>query len=219
MFLKHLLPLCHTYDPCEPGQIAHGDPRYLNWKLEKHAYAHVVKLIKEEKCYVQEMDDRWCSDSSSNLSLDIDTARVAECWPSPTSLVGSYAALIAERGYSSKQNVTSPRCSTPCVTLSSDESTGNVSTKGYLDADPLNPSRRKRNAFNILMKRRPRHRSWQEPKPESAKETYQRLLCDLKIRNDKQYDAVIAENKQLKTAESLCGNEPRIGASGKKTYI
>ena len=69
MFLKHLLPLCHTYDPREPGQIASGDPRYLNWKLEKHAYAHCVKLIKEEKCFVQEMDEHFLTHDNTNLAM------------------------------------------------------------------------------------------------------------------------------------------------------
>ena len=69
MFLKHLLLLCHTYDPREPGQIAHGDPRYLSWKLEKHAYAHCVKLIKDEKCYVQEMDEFFLKHDNTNLAM------------------------------------------------------------------------------------------------------------------------------------------------------
>ena len=69
MFHKHLLPLCHTYDPREPGQIARGDKRYLNWKLEKHAYAHVVKLIKEEQCYVQEMDEYFLTHENTNLAM------------------------------------------------------------------------------------------------------------------------------------------------------
>ena len=50
---------------------------------------------------------------------------------------------------------------------------------------------------------RQRHRhSWQGPKEESPKETFQRLLSELKIRNDKQYDVIIAQNDALKRAES-----------------
>ena len=69
MFLKHLLPMCHIYDPREPGQIAAGDPRYLNWKLEKHAYNHCVKLVKEEHCYVQEMDEYFLKHDNTNLAI------------------------------------------------------------------------------------------------------------------------------------------------------
>ena len=69
MFFRHLLPMCHIYDPREPGQIASGDPRYLNWKLEKHAYNHVVKLVKEEHCYVQEMDEYFLKHDNTNLAI------------------------------------------------------------------------------------------------------------------------------------------------------
>ena len=220
MFIKHLRPLCHTYDPNEPGQIAHGHPRYLNWKLEKHAYAHCVKLIKQEKCYVQEMDEYFLKHDHTNLAMhSIYPGAINNGYE----LGAVYAYAEHHPGSTTDVSCRGDRWHTHCLTVNQARY---HSTKGAWIArlEPpkfrrvvfrqlvkhftrhrhcAGPLKRRPNAFNILM-RRPRHpRSWQEHKPESAKAIYQRLLCSLKIRNDKQYDEVIANNKQLKDAESL----------------
>ena len=68
MFREHLLPLCYVYDPNESGKMSKDDRQYLSWKLEKHAYTETIKFIKDQHCYVQEMDEYNLKHADTKIS-------------------------------------------------------------------------------------------------------------------------------------------------------
>ena len=145
--------------------------------------------------------DESDSDSSSATFLDIDVAAVARCSRSPICLVGDYGAPSVKPGCSSNKRKTFVPFSIPSDTSSDEElREENNTSASFRENRPV--KERGASALDTLMKNvrllGKRHSS----KLESAKATYQNLLCRLKVINDKQYDTELINNSELRKTES-----------------